>query len=78
MTQKKIKNKNSLFIVVAEDENKFFRDFELAVDSAKILLARTGLGVEIYEVSKAWSLDVPDEPEPELSEIPLEEAETED
>lgn len=62
-----------IYIVVSEEENKFFPTFGEAEIYAKDICDEKDEEIEIFEVVKAWTVSYPTEPQPEASEMNLDE-----
>jgi hypothetical protein len=62
---------DKIYIVVSEEENKFFTSFSEAETYAKDVCEENDEEIQIFEVHKAWDVYYPVEPEPESSERSL-------
>lgn len=62
---------DKIYIVVSEEENKFFYSFGEAESYAKDRCEENDEEVQIFEICKAWNVYFPVEPEPEANEVSL-------
>ena len=68
---KKQKQVQLIYIVISEEENKFFYTLGEAETYAKDVCEENDEEIQIFEVHKAWNVYFPDEPEPESFEVSL-------
>jgi hypothetical protein len=68
---KKQEKIDKIYVVVSEEENKFFYSFSDAETYAKDTCEVNDEDIQIFEIHKAWNVYFPVEPEPESEETNL-------
>ncbi len=58
----------TIYMVVSEDENKFFHGLSEARQYAEDLCEEKEEEIEIFEVTKTWEVYFPEDPHPEIHE----------